>query len=58
MQGPLPASPPSMSPSAFVGEIQVPAYKRLKTSLNGYQDDDEAPVVPVDDLVTYDRAYI
>jgi len=30
-----------------------PACKRLKTSLNEFENDYQAPVIPVDELVTY-----
>jgi len=42
MHSPLPASHSSMSPSVTVSEIQAPACKRLRTSLNAF-----------DELVTY-----
>jgi len=44
---------PSMLPSVAFGETQTPACKRLKTSLNEFEDDEQAPAVPVDELVTY-----
>jgi len=53
MHGPLPASPPSMSPSTTVGETHAPACKRLKTSHNEFEYDDQTPVLPVDELVTF-----
>jgi len=54
MQGPLLSSPPSMSASVDVSETQTPAGKRLKTSFNEFEDDDQqTPAVPVDELITY-----
>jgi len=53
MQGALLTSPPSMSPSVAVGETQAPACKRLKTSLNEFEDDEQGPAVSVYKLVTY-----
>jgi len=34
-----------------VGETQASACKRLRTSLYEFEDDDQVPAVPVDELV-------
>jgi len=39
--------------SVAVGETQAPASKILKTSLNDFEDGNQALAVPVDELVTY-----
>jgi len=45
--------PPTHRQCMAVGQTLAPASKRLKTSFNEFQDDDQAPALPVDELVTY-----